>query len=102
MNYQVSADKRALRLNETDTVASVLQNIRIILSTFRGTVPLDRDLGISAEAVDRPVGAVRALLTAQLRETIEKYEPRATVRAVTFLQAEGRLLPTVEVEIHGE
>lgn len=102
MLYQITAEAQALRLNETGTVASVIQNIKILLTTFKGTVPLDRDFGLSAEMIDRPISAARVLYMAELREAIETYEPRATVRSVTFQQAEGRLLPVVEVEINGE
>ena len=39
MSYMVSAtDLKAIRLNEVDTVNSVLQNIAVILSTPKGTV----------------------------------------------------------------
>ena len=39
-NYLVSAnDLTAISLGEQDTVASVLQNIAVILSTPKGTVP---------------------------------------------------------------
>lgn len=100
MTYQISTDTQALRLNETDVVASVLQNIRILLSTFKGTVPIDRALGISSEMIDRPVSAARVLYMAEIREAIETYEPRATVRAISFQQASGQLMPVVEVEIN--
>lgn len=41
MTYKVSAvDVGTVKLNEQDTVSSVLQNIAILLSTRQGTVPL--------------------------------------------------------------
>ena len=40
MTYKVSAvDVGTVKLNEQDTVSSVLQNIAILLSTRQGTVP---------------------------------------------------------------
>ena len=46
-NYLVSAnDLTTISLGEQDTVASVLQNIAVILSTPKGTVPGYREFGI--------------------------------------------------------
>jgi len=43
MTYQVNAvDLKKLRLLEDETVASVLQNIAIILKTPKGSVPMYR------------------------------------------------------------
>ncbi len=47
MSYTVSAtDLGRLRFNELETVNSVLQNIAVILSTPKGTVPLYREFGL--------------------------------------------------------
>lgn len=55
-NYLVSAnDLTAISLGEQDTVASVLQNIAVILSTPKGTVPGYREFGIDiSDILDRP------------------------------------------------
>ncbi len=92
-----------LSLNEEDTVKSIRQNIAMILSTFRGTVPLYRDFGISAEAIDKPINVARTLLIADIRESIEGYEPRVTVSGITFemdATQPMKLKPVVEVEIN--
>lgn len=97
----VSLDK--IRLGETDTAASVLQNIAIILSTFQGDVPLYRNFGISRRSVDKPMDAARPMLVADIEEAIREFEPRAAVKSVTFQpdpKNPGRLIPTVEVEIN--
>ena len=55
MRYTVSAASTGtLRFNETDRVASILQNITMILSTRKGSVPLYRDFGLPMDFVDRP------------------------------------------------
>jgi len=106
MNYLVSGDSTSpLSLNESDTVKSILQNIRIILSTPKGTVPLYRDFGINMEFLDLPVPAAESYMRTEIRETVELWEPRVRVTGVEFDQeklAEGRLGATVEVEIIGE
>lgn len=106
MTYKVTAaDLNSLRLNETDTVASILQNVAIILATRKGDVPLCRGLGLSQTFVDKPMPVARVLLHADVKESVEQYEPRVEVVDVTFQEdrsAPGRLIPTVEVKIINE
>ena len=85
----------------------IIQNIRTILTTPRGSVPLDRDFGVDAALVDDPQPAVQARLTAEIVDAVERYEPRARVTQVTWEQiaesetAAGRLVPRVKVRIDG-
>lgn len=105
MTYTVTAGAAGatLTLNETDTVASVLQNVAIILSTRRGSCPLYRDFGVPMDFLDRPMPVAKTLAYAEIKETIEAYEPRVTVVGVTFEEradTPGLLIPTVEVHIN--
>lgn len=106
MTYKVTAaDLNGLQLNVTDTVASVIQNIAVLLATRKGDVPLYRDFGLSQTFVDKPIPVARVLLHAEIKEAVELYEPRAEVVGITFQEdrsAPGRLIPTVEVEIINE
>ncbi|MCL1788863.1 MAG: GPW/gp25 family protein [Oscillospiraceae bacterium] len=78
----------------------ILQNVSMILSTVRGTVPLDRNFGVSDRFVDRPVPAVNALMRAELFDAIEKNEPRAEVVDILIdYDKSGKLTTKVEVEI---
>ena len=103
MSYTVSAtDLGKLRFNETDTVNSVLQNIAVILSTPKGTVPQYRDFGLDMSFVDKPMPVAEVLMIAPVREAIHRWEPRATVLNVIPRMdpsQPGTLIPTVEVEI---
>jgi len=106
MSYTVSTtDVSKISLNETDYVESVLQNIRVLLSTWQGDVPLYRDFGINPELLHRPINAVESLLIEDVTEKIEKYEPRATVTQVSFDATSAfsdHLGITVEVEVNAE
>ena len=79
----------------------VLQNLSILLSTPKFTVPLDRDFGFSQRFVDKPLPVAESLFRAEILDAIEKYEPRVEVENVTFEQgdAPGMLIPRVEVNI---
>lgn len=104
MTYTVSAvDVGTVSLNEQDTVSSVLQNIAILLSTRQGTVPLYRDFGLPMKFLDKPANIARPIIVAEVKEAIEKFEPRATFVRVLFdedASTPGKIIPTVEVEIN--
>ena len=106
MSYQVNAtDLGNIRLNELETVSSVLQNIALILATPKGSVPFYRDFGVSNEFLDKPMPVAKVMMIAEVREAIETWEPRATVTDISFEESPlepGRLIPTVEVEINVE
>lgn len=106
MSYTVTAtDLTSIRLNEVDTVNSVLQNIAIILSTMKGSVPLYRDFGLSMDFIDRPIPVAKVMMVAEVREAVERWEPRAKVLEVSFKEdaaRPGQLIPIVEVEIINE
>ena len=103
MSYTVSpSNKRKIKFNVTDPVESVLQNIAVILSTPKGSVPMYRDFGISVDILDRPIPVAKAMMTADIKEAIERWEPRALFISVEFMEDElnGRLIPMVAVEIN--
>ena len=104
--YRVSAgENAALQLGEPDTVQAVLQAIKIILTTPKGTVPMYRDFGVNMDFLDLPTPGAEQRARMEIREAVEEWEPRATVKDITFSRDEsqsGKLIPTVEVEINIE
>ena len=85
MSYTVSAtDLKKIQFNEENTVNAVLQNIAVILSTPMGTVPLYRDFGLDVSALDYPLDVAQNLIAVAAIEAIEKWEPRVTVKDLTF------------------
>ena len=83
MKYQVSLNDEINFAPGSET-EEILQNVRTVLTTFKGTVPLDRDFGISVEYVDKPLPVAQTLMQAAVIDAIEEFEPRATVESVTF------------------
>ena len=104
MSYLVSeADLKTIRLNDQDTVSSVIHNVALILATPKGTVPMYRDFGLEREFLDMPMPAAELRMIAPIREAVEQWEPRATVKDVRFTRSSdgsGRLLVSVEIEIN--
>lgn len=103
LTHTVSAvDLGRIVLNEPDTVRSVMQNIALLLATPKGTVPGYREFGIDPTILDRPVNVAQPLLAVAAKEAIEQFEPRAEYVGISFsLDANGRLIPRVEVNING-
>lgn len=105
MIYKVSAaNLKTLQLNDQDPIASVLQNVAVILATPKGSVPMYRDFGLPQDFVDRPATVAKPMICAAVKEAIEAYEPRAQILNVSFSEnhASGQLIPIVEVEIVNE
>lgn len=83
MKYQVSLNQEINFAPGTET-EEILQNVRTILTTCVGSVPLHRDFGISWEHIDKPLPVARSLMQSAVIDAIEQFEPRATVESVTF------------------
>lgn len=92
-------------LEEVDFLATglkeIMQNIKTIVSTLKGTVPLDRSFGVNSDLIDMPMPKAQSRLTAEIVAAIEKYEPRCKVVKVTFTGdgIDGILIPKVRVKI---
>jgi len=101
--YTVTGEGATINLQPQSVNEEVLQNVAMILATPKFSVPLDRDLGMTNQFLDKPTPAAQALMIAEIVDAIEKYEPRATVEEVKFRQGsgEGALIPVVEVSING-
>jgi phage baseplate assembly protein W len=82
-------------------IPEVMQNVRTILATRRGTVPLDRNFGISFEFLDSPVNTARAKAEQEIFLQLKKYEPRAILKQIIWETdvISGHISPSVKVEI---
>lgn len=101
--YIVSTQEGELTFAPESVVAEVIQNVRMIITTPKGTVPLDRDFGIDATVVDKPIPVAQALLARDIVNAVKKYEPRARIKKVDFSDGSGAingvLKPIVRIEI---
>ena len=85
------------------TFKEVMQNVKTILTTRKGSVPMDREFGIDGAMVDMPIAAAQAKMTAEIVAAVQKYEPRVKVVSVQYdgKEMEGRLGTKVRVRIDG-
>ena len=94
-------DSPAIDFAPDSTAAEVLQNVLTIITTVKGTIPLDRNFGIDGSAIDLPMPQAQAKMTNEIFQAIKQYEPRATIESISFSgDINGRLVPAVEVSIH--
>lgn len=101
MEYVVMPDAKIIDLAPATKIEEILQNIRTILGTVKFSVPLDREFGISGDAVDKPMPQAEAILSSEIFAQIKRYEPRVSITEITFTgDINGRLTPKVTVKIN--
>lgn len=92
------AEQSAINFGATG-IDEVLQNIRTIVSTPAGSVPIIREFGVDYSMLDEPMPIVKAKLSSILYAVIKQYEPRATVAQIVFHEqpADGVLVPIITI-----
>lgn len=72
------------------------QNIKCILTTLAGTVPLDREFGLDSSSTDLPTPFLQSQMTNKIIAAIQDFEPRAVVDNVTYdIDVNGKVTPKV-------
>ncbi len=85
---------------ENDEEKSVAQNIALIISTRKGTLPMYRDFGLPMEYVGKPTGVAEALFLVEATDAIEQFEPRATINNIEVAPGiDGSMFVEMEVTI---
>lgn len=79
---------------------SIIQNIRVIVTTLAYSVPLDRGFANAGSFIDSPTPYAVALKIAELSEAIEAREPRVQVTGIDFAprpdeMMQGRVYPKI-------
>lgn len=77
--------------------ADVKQSLETLCSIRAGSQPLDRELGIDYDSiVGYPLEVAKNMLSLEIIEKVEKYEPRAEVSSVDFeVNTDGQLIPKI-------
>lgn len=101
MQYEVSVKaQEIIDIAPKNDVNEILQNVRTILATTKGTIPLDREFGIDGSVIDMPTMQAQAYLTNEIFQAIRRYEPRVSIDNITFDgEIAGKLIPKVVITI---
>lgn len=101
----ISINEVEIELNSVVDVAlrkELLENASTILTTLRGTNPLDRGMGLSSsDIIGRNAYAAQGAYTVQAIEQMETYEPRLTVAQIDFCSGNGKIIPKVVCTYNG-
>lgn len=82
--YEVTANTNDLKIFPSSELEEITQNVRMIITTQKFSVPMDRNFGINSAMIDQPIAAARAKLTAEIIAAVRDFEPRAKVTNVFF------------------
>ncbi len=101
MVIDITATNAGINLAPATTLEEIAQNVRMIITTAKGTVPLDREFGIDGRALDKPIAVAQAMLSSEIASAVSRFEPRARVTKVTYTgkEQDGQLEPTVRIEV---
>lgn len=81
------------------------QCLRVIVSTFIYSVPMDRAFAVGGKFLDAPSPVVIAHKIRDIADAIEKYEPRVEVTNIDYSAIEaadlmdGRLFPVITFRV---
>ena len=98
MKYRLTLDKN-VDFSPAAEVEEIFQNVRTILTTPKGTVPLLRDFGFSFEHLDKPIHLAQSLTRTEMIEAIERWEPRAKVEKSAEDAMSGLSRPVITLSI---
>ncbi|MHD0317034.1 hypothetical protein [Fusobacterium varium] len=88
----------SLKAPEVNKLSPFYQ-LYVLLNTVRGTVPLERDLGIDARLTDKPITIIENVIQAELQGQIDKYIKRLRLLDVTCTLSDMGLMIECEVEL---
>lgn len=101
MEYDIIGTLEEIDFAPEEILKEIMQNVKIIISTTKYSVPLDRNFGIKGLALDMPIQAAKARLSSEIVSAIRQYEPRCQVMSVAFVGngIDGIIIPTVRIRI---
>lgn len=72
--------------------------VKTLLTTIKGTVPFDREMGIDISVLDLPFQAAKNLLLNEYRRNIQKYVSNANIESISFQANENKIIPKVVIK----
>lgn len=94
MNHYISGDSEGFLQEEFEDIMVCLETL---LAIREGSQPVDRDFGINYEkVVGYPLDVAKNMLSLEIIEKVESYEPRVEVDSIQFTgNADGQLRPHI-------
>lgn len=91
-------------LYERELREEILNKATFLLSCIKGTIPMNREIGMDPDIMSKPAYIARNLYTISAIELIDKFEPRASVEEVLFMASGDaeNIIPKVVLVYNGE
>lgn len=101
MTLDITINPRDLKIMPTTELEEIAQNVQMIISTLKGSVPIDREFGINVTMLDYPIATAQAKLSAEIAMAVRTQEPRARVQKVFYDgdPNDGQLIIRARIEI---
>lgn len=81
----------------------LLDKVFFLLSCIKGTIPMNRNIGLDPSIISQPDTIARNLYTVSAIELIEEFEDRLSVEEVQFESGDsGNMIPKVVLSYNGE
>lgn len=101
MLAQVTLQQTPWTICPSSGFEEIIQNVRCILLTAKGSCFMYRDFGTDTELIDKPLNVAKNRFLAEVVKQVAKYESRARVKSIRWTGdgPDGILKPTVILEV---
>lgn len=86
-------------VGEKDLLKEIVEHLSYLYQTAVGSIPLDREFGIDQSFLSYPLPIAENMCSVEMIEKTERYEPRVLVESVSFEEAEGKLIPVIQISL---
>lgn len=77
----------------------LLISIQTLCSTYEGTIPLDRRVGLDSSVISESIDISKEIITADIFDKVEKYIPEVEVIEVSFKDGEDISMLNVLIKL---
>jgi hypothetical protein len=77
----------------------LLISIQTLCSTYEGTIPLDRRVGLDPSVISESIDISKEIITADIFDKVEKYIPEVEVIEVSFKEGEDISMLNVLIKL---
>lgn len=77
----------------------LLISIQTLCSTYEGTIPLDRRVGLDSSVISESIDIAKEIITADIFDKVEKYIPEVEVIEVSFKDGEDISMLNVLIKL---
>ena len=79
--------------------SELLISIQTLCSTYEGTIPLDRRVGLDSSVISESIDISKEIITADIFDKVEKYIPEVEVIEVSFKDGEDISMLNVLIKL---